>query len=117
MTSNPLFTTLILVPVLLPALAWVGFAEENVPGGYSASALTEDVKTAAEFAVQEQSKRQPPTLKLNKIFKAEKQIVAGVNYRLHIIVKEGRSVRAAKVVVFRDLKSHYKLTSWKWLDD
>jgi len=117
MTSNPFFTKLILVPVLLPALAWVGFAEENVPGGYSAIALTEDVKTAAEFAVQEQSKREAAPVKLNNIFKAEKQIVAGVNYRLDILVKEGRAVRGAKVVVFRDLKSHYKLTSWKWLDN
>jgi hypothetical protein len=122
MTSNPLFTKLILVPALLPALAWVGFTAEdtpaqNIPGGYFATALTEDVKTAAEFAVQEQSKRQPQTLKLNNIFKAEKQIVAGVNYRLDIMVKQGRSVRGAKVVVFRALNSHYKLTFWKWLDD
>jgi aspartic proteinase inhibitor len=122
MTNNPLFTKLVLLSVLLPVLAWIGFTAEdtpaqNIPGGYSAAALTEDVKTAAEFAVQEQSKRQPETLKLSNIFKAEKQIVAGVNYRLDIMVKQGRSVRGAKVVVFRDLKSHYKLTSWKWLDD
>ena len=122
MTSNPLFTKLILVPALLPALAWVGFTAEdtpaqNIPGGYFATALTEDVKTAAEVAVQEQSKRQPQTLKLNNIFKAEKQIVAGVNYRFDVVVKEGRSVREARVVVFRDLKSHCKLTSWEWLDD
>ena len=122
MTNNPLFAKLILSPVLLPALAWVGFTVEDtsaqsIPGGYSATALTEDVKTAAEFAVQEQSKRQAATLKLSNIFKAEKQIVAGVNYRLDIMVKQGRLVRGAKVVVFRDLKSHYKLTSWKWLDN
>ena len=115
-SGNSLFRKLILLPVLLPALVWVGFAED-VPGGYSPTALTKDVKIAAEFAVQEQSKRQAAILKLINIFKPEKQIVAGVNYRLDIIVKQGRSVRGAKVVVFRDLKSHYKLTSWEWLDD
>ena len=121
MRSDSLFTKLILVPVLLPALAWVGFTPEdspadNVPGGYFAAAITEDVKTAAEFAVQEQSKRETATLKLSNIFKAKKQIVAGVNYRLDIAVKANGSERKAKVVVFKDLKSHYKLTSWEWLN-
>src|SRR5690349_24919631 len=101
MARNPLFTKLILVPVLLPALAWVGFAEENVPGGYSAIALTEDVKTAAEFAVQAESKRQAAPLKLNKILKAEKQIVAGVNYRLDIFVKEVHTVEMSILDMLR----------------
>jgi hypothetical protein len=57
-------------------VGWVygrGYSAQNIPGGYFATALTEDVKTAAEVAVQEQSKRQPQALKLNNIFKAEKQ--------------------------------------------
>ena len=70
---------------------------KNLPGGYSAVGLTDDVKASAEFA-------------------AERQIVAGVNYRLDIVVKGSGSARKARVVVFKDLKSHYKLTSWEWLN-
>lgn len=89
---------------------------ENLPGGYSAVEITDDVKAAAEFAVQEQSKREAVVLELSEISNAERQIVAGVNYRLEIVVKGNGSERKARVVVFKDLKSHYKLTSWEWLN-
>ena len=89
---------------------------KNLPGGYSVVGLTEDIKAAAEFAVQEQAKRDAVVLKLSDIAKAERQIVAGVNYRLDVVVKRSGSARKARVVVFKDLKSHYKLTSWEWLN-
>ena len=89
---------------------------KNLPGGYSAVGLTDDVKAAAEFAVQEQAKRDAVVLKLSDISKAERQIVAGVNYRLDVVVNQSGSLRKASVVVFKDLKSHYKLTSWEWLN-
>jgi hypothetical protein len=53
---------------------------------------------------------------LSNISKAERQIVAGVNYRLDVVVRRSGSARKARVVVFKDLKSHYKLTSWEWLN-
>src|SRR4029077_19828953 len=89
---------------------------KNLPGGYSAVGLTDDIKAAAEFAVQEQAKRDAVVLKLSDISKAERQIVAGVNYRLDVVVKGSGSTRKARVVVFKDLKSHNKLTSWEWLN-
>ena len=89
---------------------------KNFPGGYSAVGLTDDVKAAAEFAVQEQAKREAVILRLSDISKAERQIVAGVNYRLDIAVKGSGSERKARVVVFKDLESYYKLTSWEWLN-
>jgi hypothetical protein len=48
---------------------------------------------------------------LSDISKAERQIVAGVNYRLDVVVKRSGSARKARIVVFKDLKSHYKLTA------
>src|SRR4030095_7892959 len=57
---------------------------KNLPGGYSAIGLTDDVKAAAECAVQEQAKREAVVLKLSDISKAERQIVAGINYRYDI---------------------------------
>ena len=89
---------------------------KNLPGGYSTVGLSDDIKAAAEFAVQEQAKRDAVVLELSDISKAERQIVAGVNYRLDVVVKRSGSARKARVVVFKDLKLQYKLTSWEWLN-
>ena len=43
-------------------------------------------------------------------------ILRECNYRLDVVVKGSGSARKARVVVFKDLKSHYKLTSWEWLN-
>lgn len=88
---------------------------QTLPGGYGPAEVGKDVKAAAEFAVHEQAKREAIPLTLATIAKAEKQIVAGINYRLLLIVERSGSPRKAKVVVFRDLTSHYSLTSWEWL--
>jgi hypothetical protein len=89
---------------------------KNLPGGYSAVGVTDDVKAAAEFAVAEQARREAVALKLSDVSKAERQIVAGVNYRLNVVVERSGSTQKARAVVFKDLKSHYKLTSWEWLN-
>jgi len=92
------------------------YSRQSLPGGYALAEVGEDAKAAAEFAVQERAKREVISLTLATIAEAEKQIVAGINYRLLLIVERNGSPRKAKVVVFRDLKSHYSLTSWEWLD-
>lgn len=90
-------------------------SSENVPGGYSTIGLSDDAKAAAEYAVQEQAKLEAAVLKLTDISRAERQIVAGVNYRLDIVVTVNGSERKARIVVFKDLKSHYQVASWEWL--
>jgi aspartic proteinase inhibitor len=119
MTDVFLFTKWLLTATLLGisllAIPAPPIPVKNLPGGYSAVGLTDDIKAAAEFAVQE-AKRDAVVLKLSDISKAERQIVAGVNYRLDVVVKRSGSARKAGVVVFKDLKSHYKLTSWEWLN-
>lgn len=113
-----LFTAIVACPlVCVGAIAANNVPSTGLPGGYAPAKLTEDVKIAAEFAVQEQAKREAVALKLVSISKAEKQIVAGVNFRLALKVNRSGSTRAAKVVVFRNLKSRYRLTSWEWLGD
>jgi len=102
--------------IILLAIAVLTIPVKNLPGGYSAVGLTDDIKAAAEFAVQQQAKRDAVVLNLSDISKTERQIVAGVNYRLDVVVKGSGSARKARVVVFKDLKSHYKLTSWEWLN-
>jgi hypothetical protein len=53
------------------------------------------VKAAADFAIGEQSKQTGRTLKLLGVTSAERQIVAGLNYRLCLDLEEnGPEARA-----------------------
>lgn len=91
-------------------------------GGYKEVATDDpDVQAAAEFAVSEQKKNQgdDAQLSLVSIEHAERQVVAGTNFRLCLKVKaadeddadaEAHDVRA---VVFRSLKNEYSLKSWE----
>jgi hypothetical protein len=87
----------------------------NLAGGYAPAELSGEVKAAADFAVTEQSKRELVPLKLMRISGAERQIVAGTNYRFILIADRSGLARQARVEVFRDLKSHFWLKSWEWL--
>ena len=89
----------------------------GLPGGYAPAEVGKDARDAAAFAVQEQAKREGIALTLASITKAEKQIVAGINYRVVLVVQRSGSAQKAKAVVFRDLQSHYSLASWEWLGD
>ena len=89
MTDGFLLTKWLLAATLsgisLLAIPAPPISVKNLPGGYSAVGLTDDIKAAAEFAVQEQAKRDAVVLELSDISKAERQIVAGVNYRLDVV--------------------------------
>jgi hypothetical protein len=116
MTASVLVAAIAACPLVFPgAIAAGNIASKGLPGGYAPAKLTEDVKAAAEFAVQEEAKRESIPLNLARIPKAEKQIVAGINYRLLLVVERSGSTREANVVVFRGLDSRYSLTSWEWL--
>ena len=107
--------------VLLSACLWSvvvaadDFVPKILPGGYAPVEIGTEVKAAANFAVGEQARREAVPLTLVSIASAEKQVVAGTNYRLLLTVDRGDSTRQAKVVVFRDLNSHYSSKSWEWL--
>jgi aspartic proteinase inhibitor len=88
-------------------------------GGYSPVASDNaDVVAAADFAVEEQSKKQEMTYKLVSIEKAERQSAAGSNFRMCLKVgyrKEGDdedTTEFVKVVVHRNLQQEHSLTSW-----
>jgi hypothetical protein len=97
-----------------------GQAQEPMPGGYApASVADKEVVAAAAFAIQAQQKApgKHAKLELVKIRKAESQVVAGMNYRLELDVKQDGKVRAAEAIVWWQAwrKSEpYGLTSWKW---
>lgn len=99
------------------------FAQTELPvpiaGGYSrVESNTAETVSAANFAVKKQSKKQKAKIKLTKISKAEKQVVAGLNYRLCLQVetseKNKKTVipQTIEAIVFLDLKQNFSLTSW-----
>jgi len=94
-------------------------------GGYSAEKIdNEQVIEAAKFAIAAQekvlAKREgvdPPTIKLIEIVSASQQVVAGVNYRLHLRVEFNGEEKETDVVVWWQVwrsPNPYILTSWDW---
>jgi hypothetical protein len=98
----------------------IGFGQGRpIVGGYKEVATDDpEVQAAAEFAVSEQKKKQEGALSLVSIEHAERQVVAGMNYRLCLKVKQADEDDAdvepqdVKVVIFKSLKQEYLLKSW-----
>lgn len=102
--------------------ASVGFGQRIPPGGYFPAKVKDaQVVKAANFAVKARSETQATAIMLVSIKKAKTQVVAGRNYKLCMKVElKGESDQKAtrqfvEVVVYRNLKSVYSLTSWKVL--
>ena len=89
--------------------------DEPITGGYGTASVTDkEVRKAAAFAVTTRAKRTGKAVTLVSIRKAEIQVVAGLNYRICMRVREGRrAVRTATAVVYRDLRKRMSLTRWK----
>jgi len=84
-------------------------AEPTAPGGY---AEDPDAKPAADEAIKLlQAKENDPSISLVAIRKAEKQIVAGTNYRLELDLNTAKGPKTAKVVVYQPLRGPSELTS------
>lgn len=109
---------MLLVFVMVLTCAADAYAQGVVLGGYK-KVSTEDagVVAAAEFAANAQGEKADVTIEVLEIFAAERQSVAGTNYRLCLKVSSaGEDEEAAeyfvKTIVFVDLKRNFKLTSW-----
>jgi hypothetical protein len=111
------------VAVFVCALAAIGclsgVAAAQKVGGYKEIAKTDaGARAAAAFAVKAQTEKTEKKETLMSIFKAERQTVAGSNYRLCLkVTSEGGEDEAdiihfIQAVVFVDLKGNSKLTSW-----
>ena len=94
-------------------------AQPGRTGGYKdISNSDEAVQTAAEFAVSTQAERTGKEMSLVEVVKAERQVVAGSNYRMCLqVTSEGGEGQdsvtiAVQVVVYVDLKGNRKLSSW-----
>jgi cystatin-C len=122
MGTSSLRLTLFLAVGLAAAGSSLIAAEAPRPGGYTAApAKSKDVVKAARFAVEAHARSltNGPALALERIASAESQVVAGTNYRLLLVVREGREKkeRSAEAVVWWQpwrTPDPYQLTSWTW---
>lgn len=88
-------------------------AEKPLPGGFAKVKLNSETRTVAEFAVGEISKEKKEPLELKGIVSAERQVVAGLSYRLELdLIKINQPFRVS-AVVWRKPDGTMELTSWK----
>jgi hypothetical protein len=84
-----------------------------IAGGYSVAEPSDPgVQAAADFAVKEQSKKGGP-VSLVGIVKVERQVVAGLNYRLCLDVEQAGKRERVQAVVYQDLQKQLSLSQWQ----
>ena len=93
-------------------------------GGYKIISVdAAEVEKAANFAVDAKSYELQQEISLENIFKAERQTVAGTNYRLCLEIyapsedenEDGFTIYI-QTIIFRNLKGAYKITTWEESD-
>src|SRR5438128_814917 len=104
------------------ALGCAGTAFGQIKTGSYKSVPISDagVKAAADYAVETKAAELEQELNLEGVITAEKQIVAGTNYRLCLQIsapakEEGEDGVTVwiKTVVYQNLKGEYKITRWE----
>ena len=107
---------LLSLPLVSPALASDKPAKSEPPalcGGYSPAEIDPEVRKVAEFAVKTHTEATGRPLHLVKILKAERQVVAGLNFRIDLEVADGTKRLKAHTVVWKKLDGSLSLTSWE----
>ncbi|MBA3769817.1 MAG: hypothetical protein H0X08_04880 [Blastocatellia bacterium] len=92
-------------------------AVKEVPkavGAYrTVSQRNPDVRAAYAFAIKSQAAKEAKPFAFVRVLKAESQVVAGINYRICMLVREGKGrSKSVTAVVNKDLKKVWTLTSW-----
>ena len=88
---------------------------QDITGAYGDASVTDkDVVKATKFAVKSRSTQIGKRFTLVRIQKAESQLVAGMNYRVCLRVRDSRKrISTITAVVYKDLKNRYSLSRWK----
>lgn len=109
--------------LLMAACAKVDPAPQSIQGAYASASVTDpNVQAAASFAIDAERQAllkagEAGTLDLVRLVGAERQVVAGVNYRLRLRLKrDGREQDAEALVWWQVWRKPdpYQLTSWHW---
>ncbi len=87
----------------------------QIPGGYAKTSVkSKDARAAAAFAIKAQSGVEVKKYVLVKILKAEVQVVAGLNHRVCLLVREGKNQsKSVTAVVYKNLQNVRSLTVWE----
>jgi cystatin-C len=108
-------TRSLVIALAVGCAAAIGSATAQLPGGYRDMLVNDkDVVKTAAFAIEAKNKTNKEKLTLEKIVKAETQVVAGRNFRLTLDVSESGKTRRAVAVVWAKLDGTFELTSWTW---
>ena len=90
---------------------------ETVAGAWAvADVFGPDVQEAARFAVQSFVVQNKARVLYNDVIQARQQVVAGLNFDLHIQVTLDGASRNASARVWRQADGAYSLQAWAWLD-
>jgi hypothetical protein len=88
-----------------------------VPGAWGPiDAFSPDVQEAARFAVQTFAVQNKQRVLFKDLTQARQQVVAGLNFELHLSVTLDGIPRTVQAKVTRQLNGVYNLHSWVWLD-
>lgn len=79
-------------------------------GSYNAAPTDDDVRAAADAAVR--AAFPDGKAELVRIDKAERQVVAGLNYRMTMVVRHNGEERTYATVVWRKLDGTHDVASW-----
>ena len=114
MRKHPFFVSLLAIFVFGAAAA-ESQVSAQIAGGYGRlSVKSKDARDAAAFAIKAQSKVEEKKFILVKVLKAEVQVVAGLNHRICMLVRQGKSrSKSVTAVVYKDLKNVRSLTTWE----
>jgi hypothetical protein len=86
-------------------------------GGFKGVAADDpEVTAAARFAVGAQGQKESTTISLLSVVSAERQTVAGANYRLCLEVEAEGGTQNVMALVFKSLKKEYQLKRWEAAD-
>ena len=98
------FCILLVSPSFCPA--------QMIVGGYKEISKTDETAVAAaNFAVKTQAQKDA-SLKLVSIETIKRQIVAGSNYQMCLVVNSGNKQQQATAMVYHNLQNQFQLTSW-----
>ena len=106
--------SILVLNIILGGLAGTLAQQAPIAGGYAdASTNDGEVVAAARYAIRAQGRRQGARISLVSIERAEVQVVAGLNYRLHLRVNINGRMQSALAVVYQNLRRKYSLSNWE----
>jgi len=71
-----------------------------------------EVRAAAEYALSERAAQTGTALALRRVSRAERQVVAGLNFRLCLEVTISEKPEEVQVIVYRNLQQRFSLAQW-----